>query len=529
VIGKAGTGASFGGLQGYLLHGRAREDAAPGLQDYLLDGKSGAGRVEWTAARNLPTDDPRYAAAVMSAAAEQNPRVQKPVYHLSLSAAPGEELTREQWDRVVDRVLGRLGLREHQALIVAHNDTRHPHVHVMVNRVHAEHLKAWSNGHDYPRIEQALRHLERDLKLREVPGHHYQLAGQERPEREGRRTEGERQERSRTGEKSWGDRIRFKIYDDLRQAESWGDLERRLAGHRLRLERRGGGLVITDGEHRVKASRVYRRASYRSLEERFGMSFEAWRTGRRELLDQVARYHDTERRRADLQRLGDRAWSSYVPIRDQVDDVERIRAACRSAASEIDRHLRDLYRKEDVPQVRRRLAADAREHGWKEAARRLAENPRRYGRYRSRPEQSYLAQLSRRWSWRHSRGANHRHPYRAPRGPLARRRYRHSLLRRIQSTAFDLAALRGARLRAGPTAFRAASAALLARRDWQHAVRRREQLPPSKSLLMGIAGRALSLGVSGVSLAVAPGPLKVIRTAVKALELAREMGRGMSR
>jgi hypothetical protein len=217
-----------------------------------------------------------------------------------------------------------------------------------------------------------------------------------------------------------------------------------------------------------------------------------------------------------------------VRVRDQVDDVERIRAACRSAASEIDRHLRDLYRKEDLPQVRRRLAADAREHGWQEAARRLAENPRRYGRYRSRPEQSYFATFARRWSSRHRRSPHSRHQNR-PLGPLARRRYRHHLLRRIQSTAFDLAFLRGARLRAGPTAFRAASAAQLVHRKWRHLARRRERLPPSKSILMGIASRALSLGVSGISLAVAPEPLKVIRTAVKALELAREMGRGMSR
>ena len=309
MIGKGRTGSSFGGLQGYLLNGKARDRDAAGLQEYLLDGKIGRDRVEWTSTRNLPTEDPRYAAAVMRATAEQNPRVQKPVYHLSLSAAPGEQISKEQWERIADRVLNRLGLDDRQALVVAHNDTRHPHIHLMVNRVHPEHLKAWHNGHDHRRIEKALRHIERDFKLREVPGHHYQLAGQQAPER-ARTTDGERRQAERTGEPAWADRIRFKIYDDLKQAKSWGDLERRLAGHRLRLERRGGGLVITDGKNQVKASRVYRRASYRWLEQRFGMKFEAWRSGRRELVEAVARYQEVERRREQLERERDAAWRS---------------------------------------------------------------------------------------------------------------------------------------------------------------------------------------------------------------------------
>jgi hypothetical protein len=241
----------------------------------------------------------------------------------------------------------------------------------------------------------------------------------------------------------------------------------------------------------------------------------------------VSHYQELERRRADLQRQRDRAWSSYVRVRDQADDLQRIRAACRSAASEIDRHLRYLYRKEDLPQVRRRLAADAREHGWREASRRLADNPRRYGRYRSSSDRSDRS--SGRTSGHATRGAHGRSRHRAPRGPFARRRYRRLLLRRIKSTAFDLAALRGARLLAGPAGFRAASAALLARRTWQRAVHRRDGLPPTKSLLKEIAGRALSLGVSGVSLAVAPEPLKVIRTAIRAAQLARALGRGRSR
>ena len=175
--------------------------AERGLQEYLLDGRSGQERerVAWTAQRNLPCEDPRYAAAVMDAVAAQNPRVQKPVYHVSLSAAPGETFTQAQWEGIADRFLQQLKLDQHQVLMVAHRDTDHQHVHLMINRVDVETHKAWDNGHDYARRERALRLIERELKLREVPGPHFRLAGQERPARDNGLTTGERQEKAVPG------------------------------------------------------------------------------------------------------------------------------------------------------------------------------------------------------------------------------------------------------------------------------------------------------------------------------------------
>jgi hypothetical protein len=56
-------------------------------------------------------------------------------------------------------------------------------------------------------------------------------------------------------------------------ARTWDDLEARLHSAGLRLERKGQGLVVTDGENDVKASRIGRDLSLRRLEERFGISY----------------------------------------------------------------------------------------------------------------------------------------------------------------------------------------------------------------------------------------------------------------
>ena len=139
--------------------------------------------MAWTAGRNLGLDDPELAAAIMQATANANPQVEVPVYHLTINFDPADAVTPEQMQAVADRVLADLGLTEHQAFMVAHRDRAHPHVHIMVNRVHPDTGIAWDRWKDRPRIERTLRELERKLGLREVAGRLYQMDGKEPPER----------------------------------------------------------------------------------------------------------------------------------------------------------------------------------------------------------------------------------------------------------------------------------------------------------------------------------------------------------
>src|SRR5438034_7498368 len=172
---------------------------------------------------------------------------------------------------VADRVLADLGVAEHQALMVAHRDRTHPHVHIMVNRVHPQTGRAWDRWQDQPKIQRTLRILERELGLREVAGRLYQLDGQEPPER-APLTNGERRQAERRGDPAFPDRVRAHL-GELRTARSWEELEATLARHGLRLERKGQGLVITDGTQQVKAWRVARDLSLKRLEQRFGVPF----------------------------------------------------------------------------------------------------------------------------------------------------------------------------------------------------------------------------------------------------------------
>jgi hypothetical protein len=245
-----------------------------GLQSYLLTGKDGRSpdRVAWVSGRNLPSTDPEIAASFMRATANESARVEKPVYHLTLNLAPEERLGREAMLQVVDRTLRDLGLAQHQALIVAHKDTAHQHVHVMVNRVHPETGRSWHTGHDYARLERSLRHQELELGLRQVPGRHSPLPDQERHTGV-MLSSGDRRRSALTGERSFAEHVREVTRRDLQEARSWGQLHTRLQDYGLYLEKRGRGLVVTDGQRRVKASFVDRGSSLGRLQSRLG-SFE---------------------------------------------------------------------------------------------------------------------------------------------------------------------------------------------------------------------------------------------------------------
>jgi hypothetical protein len=153
MIAVSSSGKSFRALAWYLANGRSGEEQV---------------RVAWAVGRNLPTSDPELAATFMRATASRSDRVEKPVYHLALSFDPGDAVDRETIERVASRVLDRLGLAEHQAVIIAHRDRGHAHVHVLVNRVHPETGKAWERWQDRPVIQEVLREEERALGLREV-------------------------------------------------------------------------------------------------------------------------------------------------------------------------------------------------------------------------------------------------------------------------------------------------------------------------------------------------------------------------
>lgn len=127
-------GSSFKGAGAYYLHDK---------------GASTSGRVAFTHTVNVPTRAPDKALKWMAWTAinaeeikresgnpETGHRSNKPVLTFSLAWHPEQRPEREEMIAAGHGALDALGLSEHEAVMVAHRDTDHPHIHLIVNTIH---------------------------------------------------------------------------------------------------------------------------------------------------------------------------------------------------------------------------------------------------------------------------------------------------------------------------------------------------------------------------------------------------------
>ena len=365
-----GLGRSFSGVAAYCLHDAPEpDDRRPRTSE----------RVGWADTRNLATFRPERAARLMAATAKAAPdlkrlaggspggrKLAKPVLHYSLSWARDETPDKREMSRAVDESLEALGLEGHEALIVAHEDTRHPHVHVIANRVDPETGKAaklsgsklrlsrWAEGYEREqgriRCEERVKNNERRRAGEEVlrpiwdrPRHWARYRREEMLPRRARRARRPVDE-ERVDMEAWRraeERAWEQVEDgrwlgfwrlETRARREWADLHKRQEEMRRRLDR----------ESRTVLGRLRIWRLDRSLRELAGAV-----RGREDLV---------EGWRADLDR-------------HHRDERAELGKAHGESAREIERKVREGYRKglreaeRWARDVRARQPTGGREHG----------------------------------------------------------------------------------------------------------------------------------------------------------------------
>ncbi len=63
------------------------------------------------------------------------PNLTKAVCHVSISLHPDEHLSDSDWCKAAHTWLKDMGFTDNQYLISRHTDTKHPHIHILVNRI----------------------------------------------------------------------------------------------------------------------------------------------------------------------------------------------------------------------------------------------------------------------------------------------------------------------------------------------------------------------------------------------------------
>ncbi len=199
------------------------------------------------------------AASQMSSFSEES-RVENPVYHIVLSYHKDDAPTDQERIEHAHEFLKNAGLGDHQALIATHNNTDHPHTHIMVNRVNPHTLKADKLSFDRLKNREIARELERKYGLvqtRDVNVSKVDIRDIKRQELLGT-------------DKSFPEHVRHVAAKDFEQSKSWNELKNRLQEKGLFIKQVNNGFHITDGIEYAKASKVSRAYTSANLSKRFG-------------------------------------------------------------------------------------------------------------------------------------------------------------------------------------------------------------------------------------------------------------------
>jgi len=218
------------------------------------------------------------AAMEMQGVASLNNRCKDAVCHYELSWPPGERPTRPQWVDCALHTLKALGYEGHQFLIVAHDDKKHFHIHIMLNKVHLETLRAHTPYRDWFTLDAAVRFLEAKHGWAHTPG---PMRWEEDTQKAVLISKSERNASRSAQQHPTGAAAQFEHYQDQESFQSyvrreiaprvqtlltrrnarWDDLHRLLSKAHLKLEKgESGGYTVlaVDYNIRVKASNVFR-------------------------------------------------------------------------------------------------------------------------------------------------------------------------------------------------------------------------------------------------------------------------------
>lgn len=239
MIGKVLSGKSFGGCVRYVME-------KPGAE--VL---SGVG---------VRMESPKLATADFNNQRKLRPGLGKAVGHISLnwSREDGNKLSSQVMEKMAMEYLKGMKITDTQVLLVRHYDAKHPHLHIIYNRVD-------NNGKTIADSFLKRRNIEVSQQMTKRYGF-YMAQGKEKVQRE--RLKG-------------NDRTRYVIYDRLKSAtaksSSFSELEKRLGkdGISVAYKRSGKsntiqGISFSYQEVCFKGSAIDRKMSFSSICRQLG-------------------------------------------------------------------------------------------------------------------------------------------------------------------------------------------------------------------------------------------------------------------
>jgi len=145
------------------LHADGRKLAA-----YLITGKKGE-RAELVELRGFASSDIREAFIDIHSQAAEATQCAKPFFHSYIRLPEDEELFREQWKHVADRIEKQLGFEgQSRAIAFHHQPGGNTHMHIAWSRIDLEQRRARDPGLYKNKLKEISRQLECELGLTRI-------------------------------------------------------------------------------------------------------------------------------------------------------------------------------------------------------------------------------------------------------------------------------------------------------------------------------------------------------------------------
>ena len=248
MIGKISKGAGFKGCVNYVL----------GKPDARL-----------LAAEGVLTDSIQSITDCFQAQRMMKPNIRQPVGHISLSYAP-EDVSRTTDEMLVSlakEYMQKMGIRDTQYIIARHNDQKHPHVHIVFNRVD-------NNGRTISDRNDCYRNVKVCKELKEKYGLYF----------------GKGKDRVRMHRLKGNDRTKYEIYHAVKnlltKSDSWKQFFSELSKQGIKAEFKSSGrsnviqgLSFTKDGITFKASDIDRSFSYSKLDRQLGETNSQYQQG----------------------------------------------------------------------------------------------------------------------------------------------------------------------------------------------------------------------------------------------------------
>jgi hypothetical protein len=169
-----------------------------------------------------------------------NPKLSKPVLHITLSLAPGEQMTKDKLMEMCQACAEGMGFENNQYVAIHHKDTIHQHLHLVANRIGFD-KRTVSDSNNYQRIANYCRKMEFKYQLKQVLNPRQFLSKDQRfiPRQDMRKV-----------------RLTKDIQEALKQTGNYGEFEQKMRSLGYKVLKGRGISFMDDKKVKIKGSEV---------------------------------------------------------------------------------------------------------------------------------------------------------------------------------------------------------------------------------------------------------------------------------